>query len=522
MRRPHRFLLCLFCLLSLLAACSGPAAHPRASRGATSPPPGPATFAGPAGVEAAWVVAENRRPGTTAWRITGAQSATGILGYANLVQAQAGQTVSLYVSTVAASFRVDAFRMGYYQGTGGRLVWQSGQLPGRRQPACPVAPRTNMVECHWHASVHVTITGAWPQGEYLFKLIGSGGQQGYVPLTVWDPSSHATYVIMAGVLTDEVFNAYGGYDLYQGLGPCGGYPPSCRARVVSFDRPYAYGDGAASYFGLLYPLTRLAEEHGLDVTYWTDITLDTHGNLLRNHKVLISPGHDEEWSLAMRRATTAAVRAGVNVMFMGASAVLRKVRLQASPLGPDREIVNYRDPQADPLYGRDNAEVSQNDWTQPPASEPPSLLVGATYVGFNNYASFPLVVTDPSSWLYAGTGLTAGARIPGVLTSDFQAVVTAEPVPPGLEILAHSPVQIEFHPGPQYADTTYYTVPGSGAGIFQSGSNGWISALQPCPRQAGCPDAMLTRVTLNLLRVFGAGPVGRRYPSHANWQRYYH
>ena len=46
-------------------------------------------------------------------------------------------------------------------------------------------------------------------------------------------------------------------------------------RVVSFDRPYGYGNGAGTYLSLVYPLTRLAEEEGLDVTYWTDLTLAT-------------------------------------------------------------------------------------------------------------------------------------------------------------------------------------------------------------------------------------------------------
>ena len=58
------------------------------------------------------------------------------------------------------------------------------------------------------------------KGQYLLKLVASGGQQSYIPLTVWDPASHATYVLMAGVLTDQAFNPYGSYDLYQGATAC--------------------------------------------------------------------------------------------------------------------------------------------------------------------------------------------------------------------------------------------------------------------------------------------------------------
>jgi len=479
----------------------------------------PATFLGPDGVEARWVIQQNELPGTTAWRITTPQQPDAIMGYANRVQAREGQRVTLYVSTVAPSFHVDAFRMGYYQGKGARLVWRSPELPGKVQPPCPVTPGIYMVQCTWSPSLTFTVTKAFVQGQYLLKLVGSGGQQSYIPLTIWDPASHATYVIMAGVLTWQAFNPFGGYDLYEGQPPgLSGYPYPTRSRVLSFDRPYAtsYGNGSASFLGNEYPLIYFAEEHGLNVTYWTDITLAEHGNLLANHRVLISPGHDEEWSLRMRDAVLAARAKGVNLIFFGASPILRKVRLQASPLGPDMEEVNYRDPTTDPLYGKDNAEVTQNWWGQPPADAPASQIVGDSYVGFNNVQSFPLVVVKASSWLFAGTGLRDGSKVPGVLFTDFDQYLPSRPNPPGVEILAHSPVVIQFDGAHLFADTEYYTWQPSGAGVFESGTNNWIASLQSCSSPSDCPAPLVRKMTGNLLRVFGQGPVGLRYPSVSN------
>jgi hypothetical protein len=479
----------------------------------------PATFLGPDGVEARWVIQQNELPGTTAWRITTPQQPDAIMGYANRVQAREGQRVTLYVSTVAPSFHVDAFRMGYYQGKGARLVWRSPELPGKVQPPCPVTPGIYMVQCTWSPSLTFTVTKAFVQGQYLLKLVGSGGQQSYIPLTIWDPASHATYVIMAGVLTWQAFNPFGGYDLYEGQPPgLSGYPYPTRSRVLSFDRPYAtsYGNGSASFLGNEYPLIYYAEEHGLNVTYWTDITLAEHGNLLTNHRVLISPGHDEEWSLRMRDAVLAARAKGVNLIFFGASPILRKVRLQASPLGPDMEEVNYRDPTTDPLYGKDNAEVTQNWWGQPPADAPASQIVGDSYVGFNNVQSFPLVVVKASSWLFAGTGLRDGSKVPGVLFTDFDQYLPSRPNPPGVEILAHSPVVIQFDGAHLFADTEYYTWQPSGAGVFESGTNNWIASLQSCSSPSDCPAPLVRKMTGNLLRVFGQGPVGLRYPSVSN------
>jgi hypothetical protein len=293
--------------------------------------------------------------------------------------------------------------------------------------------------------------------------------------------------------------------------------------VVSFDRPYLEGYGAASYLQLVYPLTRFAEEKGLDVTYWTDIVLATRGNLLTNHKVLISAGHDEEWSLQMRQAAEAAADRGVNLIFLGASAVLRKVRLQPSPLGPDREMVNYRDSQADPSYGVDNADVSQNWWAQAPANLPERRLVGADYIGYYNDGTFPLAVSEPASWLFSGTGLSLDATIPAVFSGDFQAYEPSQrDNPPGVEILAHSHVTVTGPPDIGYADTTYYTMTSSHAGVFSSGTIGWTPALADCaPNATVCPAQLMRTLTGNLLRVFGAGPVGLKYPSTSNWQRFY-
>jgi hypothetical protein len=495
------------------------AATSRAGAGArTHAAKGPATFNGPDGVEARWVVAENKKPGTTAWEITGANAGGGIEGYASAVQATAGQQVTLLVSTPAPTYQVLAFRMGYYGGKGARLVWRSPTENGLVQSACPLTPGVNMVECSWTPSLHFTISSAWVQGDYLLKLVGSGGQQSYVPLTVWDPSSHATYLVQNSVLTWQAWNTYGGYNLYGGAPP--GVTPTFddRARVVSFDRPYAEANGASDFLGEEYPLVSFVEQHGLDVTYGTDITTDEHPALLLNHRAFLSLGHDEQWSLQMRNAAISALARGVNLVFFGASAVLRKVRLQPSPLGTDRELVNYRDPPEDPLYTTDPADVSENQWSQPPADWPPSELVGSSYLGYG--IDVPLVVTDPSSWLYQGTGLANGAQLPGVIRSDFNGYVPSGADPANVEILAHSPATPSTGTA-GYADTIYYTVPAGEGGVFSSGTNGWIPAMAPCSPPTSCTASTLDQMTGNLLALFGSGPAGILEPSTANWHDYY-
>jgi hypothetical protein len=134
-------------------------------------------------MRAAWVIRENQRPGTTAWKITRTPPGT-IAGFANRTYAAAGEAITLYVSTNAPALHVEAYRMGYYNAQGGRLVWRSADVPGSLQSACPLFTDVNLVSCdNWLPTLAVSITAAFVPGDYLFKLVGRGGQQSYIPLT---------------------------------------------------------------------------------------------------------------------------------------------------------------------------------------------------------------------------------------------------------------------------------------------------------------------------------------------------
>ena len=199
----------------------------RTSSPAGQPPvPGGPPGAGP--TDANPIVAENQRPGTTDWRIQNVAASKGIEGYADHASARRGDSVVLFVSTSAARFSVQAYRMGYYGGLGGRLVWRSPPTAGAQQAAPAVQPGTNMVSASWRSSLTIHIDGAWPPGDYLLKLVGEGGEQRYVPLTVVDESSTAALVVLSAVTTWQAYNNWGGYNLYNG--PDGTF--ATRSRVL--------------------------------------------------------------------------------------------------------------------------------------------------------------------------------------------------------------------------------------------------------------------------------------------------
>ena len=478
-----------------------------ARAGAEAVVPVPSTQAGSAGQVAPWVQTENAKGGSAGWRLPPKQHQGQIEGFADHVSAQQGDTVTLFVSTVATSMHVEAYRMGYYGGLGGRLIWTSPELGGVRQPPPTVTSGTNMVVAPWAPTLQVHIDSEWPQGAYLFKLVASNGQQQYIPLTVRDDQSHAAYLVQSSVTTWQAYNSWGGYDLY--LGKHGtGQTFANRARIVSFDRPYTLGNGAGDFLALEYPLIALMEAHGLDVTYTTSVDTDQRPELLLNHKALFSLGHDEYWSTRMRDGFESARNGGVNLGFMGANAVYRHIRFAPSPLGVDRHIVDYKNAKEDPLLRVDPSEVTVN-WREPPVSRPENSLIGDYYQC--NPVHTDMVVVDTANWLFAGAGLHDGDRLTGVIGSEYDRYVPTRGAPQNVDVLAHSPLRCHGHS--DYSDATYYSAP-SGAGVFATGTIDWIPSLTSACAQ--CPGPALVRVTENLLAAFGTGPAGFTHPSTSN------
>jgi hypothetical protein len=478
------------------------------------------------------IVAENAKAGD-AWWVTTPQVPRSIEGFASQVSAVAGETVTLFVNTRAAQFHVEAYRMGYYHGIGGRLVWQSDELPGIQQPPPQLVAPTNTIECQWTPSLAVTIDAGWPPGAYLLKLVGTTGEQQFVPLCVRDDTSQAAIVIQHSVTTWQAYNRWGGYSLYYG-NPGGmlsftHYPElgatyADRARIVSFDRPYDHdwASGAADFVGNELPVIYQAEELGLDVTYWTDVDLHARPQLLDNHQALVSLGHDEYWSAPMRNGAALSLAGGVNLAFLGANACYRQIRLEPSHLGPNRHQVCYKSALEDPMTGQDDALVTVN-WPQPPVSRPESELIGSTYQDIDALAD--LVITDPTSWLLAGTGLSANQHLPDFVQGEFDRYVPNGLGPDNLDVIAHSLVANRNH---NYSDITWYTMDGGG-GVFASGNASWVagitatSLIPPNLLPVAPPEVSgpLLRIMQNLYAVIGPGPASVTQPSQGNWRTVY-
>ncbi len=452
---------------------------------------------------------ERDRPGTPDWRIRSRGPAAAVLGYTDRVSVTPGEECGLYVSTTASSFRVSAFRIGWYGGAQARLVWSSGRIPGRVQAEPGFLPETRTVRAAWRRTLGFATEG-WPEGAYLLRLDTEDGHQRYVPLIVRSARGTGRTVLMHAPATWQAYNRWGGYSLYEG--PSGAY--AARSLAVSFDRPYD-SNGAEKFMVYERAAVVLAERLGLPLAYTTGIDVHRDPEVLRGAVAVVCLGHDEYWTPQQRRHVARARDTGTNVAFLGANTCFRRVRLERDGARPERTVVCYKSSYpADPCYPSHPALVT-TDFRRSPAADPESSLTGVLYEGYPTDA--PYVVHAADHWLYEGTGVRPGDGFDHLVGVEYDRVTPGSPVPEPLEITAHSPLVCKGRRS--HSDSAYYTAR-SGAGVFATGTMRWVEGLM-----AGTPDGgrdhgmdartrtFVTRATENLLRAFAQGPAAHHRPA---------
>ena len=455
-----------------------------------------------------WIVQENAKPGTTDWMIPDDRAMWAkVEGFLDTTSIDVGGSAVLKTSTRAAAWQVSAYRIGWYGGTGGRLIWKSEPQAGVNQPKAVQNAATKTWSAPWTPSLTITTDATWPPGQYMFKLESLDGGASYVPLVIRDDKSTSDLLMQSAVTTWQAYNGWGGASVYTGT--------TGRADVVSFDRPYT-GNGSGEFLGREREFIAFVERHGYDVSYWTNIDLHQRGELAKNHRGIVIPGHDEYYTVEMRKNLEAARDAGVNIGFFGANNVYRRIRLEDASTGKARLEVNYRDATRDPLYGKDNERVTSS-FRESPAPNPESSLTGSYYEC--NPVEADWVVGDTSMWMFEGSEFKNGDRVSKMVGNEYDRVTPSAPTPANIQVLAHSPVTCRGKAS--FADSTWYTTP-SGAGVFTAATFGWSPRLlDACP--AGPPTTpicKLQKVTVNILDAFAEGPAGIKHPSVSNLAKF--
>jgi hypothetical protein len=459
---------------------------------------------------------ENAKDGTTDWQLTFTRvdpktryRCPWIEGYVSRASVRAGENLDIFVSTKpVAPFKIDLYRMGYYGGKGGRHVLSLGPFDGVAQPDPPVGPN-RVRECLWKPCTSIDIPADWTSGVYLGKLsLLNERYQSYIIFIVRDDRA-ADLLFQC---SDNTWQAYNRWPDQYSLYDDGESQWALKSTSsVSYDRPYGkycqildapQSQGSGEFLLWEFPLAYWLEREGYDVTYCSNT--DTHADpaCLARARAFLSVGHDEYWSLEQFNNVKNAIDGGMNAAFFSGNTCCFVAPMSPSSAGIPNKILT----RAGRYGGLLDAEKGRMG---PFPLEGPNeaTLIGARTVSpFNG--SDDWIVADASSWIFEGTGMKNGDRIPGLVGWEFH----GDPAPiPGLQIVAEGNSMNEGGESAHWTATLY---PGPKNNfVFNASTIFWSQGLSDPPghmlpyshfaRPHG-PDPRVERITRNLLdRMIG-------------------
>ena len=465
------------------------------------------------------IQAENRKPGSRDWQLTRVRAdADGfrspwVEGYVSSQSVKAGESIDIMISTdPPRRVLIEIFRMGYYGGRGARQVMTLGPFAGKSQ-AVPTPVAKNLHECRWEPTVHLTIPRDWISGVYLGRLttvVDADTEpywQSYVVFIVRDDRP-ADILFQCSDNTWQAYNRWPNhFSLYTH--PRGQQGPWAD---VSFDRPYGreaqptavVNDpltfGSGEFLPLEFPLAYWLEQHGYDVTYCSNSDMLSPDRGLRC-KAFVSVGHDEYWDIRQFRSVERMRDAGVSLLFLSGNAVCWVTPYRDSSTGRPNRIIFRGGP-----YGAENTYALGREKQHGPFPEhgpDEGLLMGARNIEPVNGGG-DWIVAKPEHWMFEGTGLEKGDRIPGLIGWEYHG---DPPKRPGLEIVATGTAWVGGETPQTWAATIY---PGpKGNFIFNASTIFWAQGLSSPPghtlpwshwsRPHG-PDERVQQITHNLLR----------------------
>jgi hypothetical protein len=331
-----------------------------------------------------------------------------IHGYPERPSVAPGQPLVLHVATDAPRFRV-AFHL-----------WRDGFVPMGElgwQPGVDAPHGSPSHDWQWPA-YRFDIPRDWPSGVYVAHL----QEPQPMPLSLAMDSAAALFVVRGAgkspvlyklpFATYQAYNCTGGGCFYF-QPPRSAQPPGAR---LTWRRPGGgIGGqtwGAADHYDPTSPrqtfahwdarFIRWLSMQGHDVEYCADLDLHQDPELLGRHRLLVSVGHDEYWSEAMRDHVEGHVARGGNACFFGANLCWWRIHL----LEADSVMVCH---QGGPKGAFDHW------WPETGAARPEDAMTGVSYRHGGGWWDGPretngFVVQRSDHWVFTATGLRGGDR----------------------------------------------------------------------------------------------------------------
>ncbi|WP_417849496.1 N,N-dimethylformamidase beta subunit family domain-containing protein [Thalassoglobus sp.] len=465
------------------------------------------------------IVAENAKAGSLDWQLTrvrpdsGGYRSPAIEGYCSKQSVAAGESIDVMISTDPPSpYKIEFFRMGYYDGRGARLMKTIDRLDGITQPI-PEPGEKALHECQWETSTTLTIPEDWLSGVYL-------GRMTTLPDSELKPywQSYVVFVVKDDRPADVLFqvsdNTWQAYNRWPNNFSVYTHPKGVQGpwADVSFDRPYGkeaqftgvVADpltfGSGEFLPFEFPLSYWLEKHGYDVSYCSNSDMLTPDRG-QKCKVFISIGHDEYWDIRQFESVTKMRDSGVNLLFLSGNSVCWVSPFRDSSSGNPNRIFFRAGP-----YGAQNDYALERIELNGPFPEhgpDEGLLMGVRNVRPVNGGG-DWIITKPDHWMFEGTGVKKGDRIPGLIGWEYH----GQPADiPGLEVVAAG-TAFQGGVNPQQWAATIYPGPKENF-VFNASTIFWAQGLSSPPghvlpwshwsRPHG-PDERVQKMTHNLLK----------------------
>lgn len=430
----------------------------------------------------------NTQAGDSTWfvHVNGWAPQTQLALWASPYAARFGDTLSVYIHATNGPLSVVIYRLGWYGGLGGHVVFSQDSVAAHAQPACS-PPFPGPVVCPWTRTMRVPIGDAWVSGIYLIKATDQTRKVGYYPFVLTDPRP-AEFVAVVPQFSWQAYNAYGGSSLYtaEQSADASDRPGGSYGHFVSFERPYGNNGGAMyildDFKSHDLRVIRFLERSGYDLTYASSLDLtEASRGLPHPIKGLIFIGHDEYWTYHERSVVKGMRDQHLHLAFLSGNDAFWNIRLSRGPAGGPADVVTCYKLDPDPAAPADS--LTTTEFRLKPVNRPEDALLGEEYVmGTQTVPLQPLVTSDTAvgteaaAFLAAG-GLHAGAEIPAQIGIEGDRLIPDTSSPAHVQVVFKSPVVPKFAvPYAPFYYTTFYVAP-SGAGVFDAGDVEWGRGL---------------------------------------------
>jgi hypothetical protein len=335
----------------------------------------------------------------------------------------------------------------------------------------PIPDQASSQGCGWIESARWQVPPDQISSVYLVRA-SQATETSYALFVVraQTPGAASKILCQLSLNTYQAYNPWGGYCLY-------GDPISKGdVGVVSFERPCQLWD----YILYDEPIVTWLESN-FSVEFCTNPDVHADPSLLSPYQLMVSCGHDEYWSKAMRDQVESFADAGGNVLIFSGNTMYRPVSFDAARM-----------------------TRTAGSWGE--LERPEALTTGVNWsAGLWNQElpkhGYDVAMSD--HWIFDGTALAAGGTFgyqSGIIGYEADAGVydeTGQPVnpsPKNLLTLATADLEAWVNTGNRRAGLTAYRR--QQGCVLSASTTGWGQGLR------NGDDPAVERITLNMLRRF--------------------